>query len=88
MQEFMNLTSARLSLSYLNSFYRLWPKRHSAETTHLENWPKRPTYQGRNDPPIKLDETTRAETTQIPEIRNQDLSAQSFTTETVRSTLF
>ena len=35
-----NLKSARLSLSYLNSFYRLWPKRPKAETTHLENGPK------------------------------------------------
>ena len=42
----------------------LWPKRLRAESTHPENWPKRPTYQGRNDPPPKLAETTQAETTQ------------------------
>ena len=36
-----NLKSARLPLSYLNSFYRLWPIRPRAETTHLENGPKR-----------------------------------------------
>ena len=35
-----------------------------AESTHPENWLKRPTYQGRNDPPPKLAETTQAETTQ------------------------
>ena len=42
-----NLKSASLSLSYLNSFYRLWPKRPSAETTHLKNGQNDP---GRNDP--------------------------------------
>ena len=46
-----NLKSACLSLSYLNSFYRLWPKRLTskmglndpptkAKTTHPKNWPK------------------------------------------------
>ena len=45
-------------------FHILWPKRLRAESTHPENWPKRPTYQGRNDPPPKLAETTQAETTQ------------------------
>ena len=55
-----NLKSARLSLSYLNSFYRLWPKLHRAETTqglrklaettHLP-MPKRPTLKiGQNEP--------------------------------------
>ena len=44
-------------------YNRLWPKRPWAETTHPENWPKRPTYQGRNDPLQKLAETTQAETT-------------------------
>ena len=29
-----------------------------------DSGPKRPTYQGRNDPPPKLAETTQAETTQ------------------------
>ena len=55
-----------LSLSYylLENFNILWPKRLRAESTHPENWPKRPTYQGRNDPPPKLAETTQAETTQ------------------------
>ena len=45
-------------------FHIIWPKRPRAESTHPENWPKRPTYQGRNDPPPKLAETTQAETTQ------------------------
>ena len=55
-----------LSLSYYlpYDFHILWPKRLRAESTHPENWPKRPTYQGRNDPPPKLAETTQAETTQ------------------------
>ena len=55
-----------LSLSYYlpEDFHILWPKRLGAESTHPKNWPKRPTYQGRNDPPPKLAETTQAETTQ------------------------
>ena len=48
----------------LEDFHKLWTKRLRAESTHQENWPKRPTYQGRNDPPPKLAETTQAETTQ------------------------
>ena len=52
-----NLTPLRLSLSYLISFYRLWPTQgrndsppKRAETTHLPR-PKRPTPKiGRNDP--------------------------------------
>ena len=55
------LKKINLSLSY---YFILWPKRLRAESTHPENWPKRPTYQGRNDPPQKLAETTQAETTQ------------------------
>ena len=53
-------------LSYYlpEDFHILWPKRLRAESSHPENWPKRPTYQGRNDPPPKLAETTQAETTQ------------------------
>ena len=47
----------KLFLSY-KSRYTL------AESTHLEIWPKQPTYQGRNDPPLKLAETTQTETTQ------------------------
>ena len=56
----------KISLSYYlpEDFHILWPKRLRAESTHPENWPKRPTYQGRNDPPPKLAETTQAETTQ------------------------
>ena len=55
-----------LSLSYYlpEDFHILRPKRPRAESTHPENWPKRPTYQGRNDPPPKLAETTQDETTQ------------------------
>ena len=55
-----------LSLSYYlpEDFHILWPKRLRAESTHPENWPKRSTYQGRNDPPPILAETTQAETTQ------------------------
>ena len=45
-------------------FHKFWPKRLRTESTNQENWPKRPTYQGRNDPPPKLAETTQAETTQ------------------------
>ena len=60
------LQKINLSLScYLpEDFHKLWPKRLRAESTHPENWPKRPTYQGRNDPSPKLAETTQAETTQ------------------------
>ena len=60
------LQQINLSLScYLpEDFHKPWPKRLRAESTHPENWPKRPTYQGRNDPPPKLAETTQAETTQ------------------------
>ena len=59
------LQQINLSLScyLLEDFHKLWPKRLRAESTHPENWPKRPTYQGRNDPPPKLSETTQAETT-------------------------
>ena len=53
-----------LLLRIPEDFHILWPKRLRAESTHPENWPKRPTYQGRNDPPPKLAETTQAETTQ------------------------
>ena len=60
------LKKIELSLSYYlpEDFHIVWPKRLRAESTHPENWPKRPTYQGRNDPPPKLAETTQAETTQ------------------------
>ena len=60
-----------LSWSYYlpEDFRILWPKRLRAESTHPENWPKRPTYQGRNDPPPKLAETTQAETTQAETTR-------------------
>ena len=60
------LQTIKLSFScYLpEDLYKLWPKRLRAESTHPENWPKRPTYQGRIDPPPKLAETTQAETTQ------------------------
>ena len=60
------LNKIELSLSYYlpEDFHIVWPKRLRAESTHPENWPKRPTYQGRNDPPPKLAETTQAETTQ------------------------
>ena len=55
-----------LSWSYYlpEDLHILWTKRLRAELTHPENWPKRPTYQGRNDPPPKLAKTTQAETTQ------------------------
>ena len=46
---------------YLPVYYHiLWPKRLRTESTHTENWPKRPNYQGRNDPPLKLAVTTQA----------------------------
>ena len=54
----------KLSYYLPEDFHILWPKRLRAESTHPENWPKRPTYQGRNDPPPNLAETTQAETTQ------------------------
>ena len=55
------------------------PKRLRAESTHPENWPKRPNYQGRNDPPPKLAETTQAEMTQAETTqgRNDPDSARS-----------
>ena len=63
---YFHVLKINLSLSYYlpEDFHILWPKRLRAESTHPENWPKRPTYQGRNDPPPKLAETTQAETTQ------------------------
>ena len=61
---YMSRRSIYLSYYLPEDFYILWPKRLRAESTHPENWPKRPTYQGRNDPPPKLAETTQAETTQ------------------------
>ena len=63
-----------LSLSYNlpEDFHILWPKRLRAESTHPENWPKRPTYQGRNDPPPKLAETTQAETTQAEKTQGRN----------------
>ena len=44
--------------------FRLWPKQPNTEMTHSENWPKWPTYQVRNDPSSKLDETTQDKSTQ------------------------
>ena len=59
---------SRFSCYLPEDFHKLWPKRLRAESTHPENWPKRPIYQGRNAPPPKLaettPETTQAETTQ------------------------
>ena len=54
-----------LSLSYYlpEDFHILWQKRLGAESTHPENWSKRPTYQARYDPPPKLAEMTLAEMT-------------------------
>ena len=68
------LQKINLSLScYLPEyFHKLWPKRLRAESTHPENWPKRPTYQGRNDPPPKLAETTQAETTQAETTKDRN----------------
>ena len=78
-----------LSLSYYlpEDFQILWPKRLRAESTHPENWPKRPTYQGRNDPPPKLAETTQAETTQAETTqgRNDPDSIQIAVTDSVSS---
>ena len=60
------LQKINLSLScYLpEDFHKLWPKRLRAESTCPENWLKRPIYQGQNDLPQKLAETTQSETTQ------------------------
>ena len=60
-----------LSLSYYLP-EELWPKRLRAESTHPEKWPKRPTFQGRNDTPPKLAETTQAETTQAETTQGQN----------------
>ena len=68
---------SRRSSYYLpEDFHILWPKRLRAESTHPENWPKRPTYQGRNDPPPNWPKRPRpkrlrpkrprAETTRFP----------------------
>ena len=82
------LKTVNLSFScYLpEDFHKLWPKRLRAESTHPENWPKRPTYQRRNDPPPKLAETTQAETTQAETTQGRN-DPDSYLMEKIRTHL-
>ena len=60
------LKKINLSLSWYNrdEFPYTLAKRPRAESTHPETWANQPTYQGRNDPQIKMAEKTQAKTNQ------------------------